>query len=93
MTRALVAVAVLTSIATAQQDHLRERLSQRIPGAPITVALYARNLNTGATIGIRENDPVRTASTIKLPIMLSVFDALARGKSGQAKAVLHWRDA
>ena len=68
-------------LASAQQNPLRDRLRQRIPGAPITVSLYAKNLKTGATVGIGENDPVRTASTIKLPIMLSVFDAVARGKA------------
>ena len=46
-----------------------------------TVTLYAKNLDTGATFGIRETDPVRTASTIKLPIMAAVFDAVAREKA------------
>jgi beta-lactamase class A len=46
-----------------------------------TVTLYAKNLDSGATFGIRETDPVRTASTIKLPIMCAVFDAVARGQA------------
>jgi beta-lactamase class A len=46
-----------------------------------TVTLYAKNLDTGATVGIKEADPVRTASTIKLPIMAAVFDAVASGKA------------
>jgi beta-lactamase class A len=53
----------------------------RIGDFPGTVTLYAKNLDTGATFGIHETDPVRTASTIKLPIMLAVFDAVARGKA------------
>ena len=47
-----------------------------------TVSLYAKNLDTGATVGIRDTDPVRTASTIKLPIMCAVFDA-RRPRAGQ----------
>ena len=41
-----------------------------------------RRISTLApTLGIRESDPVRTASTIKLPILLAVFDAVSRGKA------------
>src|SRR5947209_19980517 len=81
MKHVLLALFALGVLASAQQNPLRDRLRQRIPGAPITVALYAKNLTTGATVGIGESDPVRTASTIKLPIMLSIFDAVARGKA------------
>jgi len=56
-------------------------LHARIAGFQGTVTLYAKNLDTGASIGIREAEPVRTASTIKLPIMLAVFDAVARGQA------------
>src|SRR5579872_260231 len=60
---------------------LQDKLHQRIAGFDGTVSLYAKNLDTGITIGIREADPVRTASTIKLPIMLAAFDAVARGQA------------
>jgi beta-lactamase class A len=60
---------------------LQNAIRERIAAFPGTVSLYAKNLDTGATIGIRETDPVRTASTIKLPIMLAVFDAVARGQA------------
>ncbi len=62
-------------------DQLRARAAQ-FEG---TATLYAKNLDTGATVGIKETDPVRTASTIKLPIMAAVFDAVAAGK-------LQWTD-
>ena len=60
---------------------LKKKISARIAGFQGTVSLYAKNLETGAAIGIRESEPVRTASTIKLPIMLAVFDAVARGEA------------
>jgi beta-lactamase class A len=59
-------------------DTLADSLRVRIGSFPGTVNLYAKNLDTGVAVGIRESDPVRTASTIKLPILLSVFDAVAR---------------
>jgi beta-lactamase class A len=43
--------------------------------------LFARNLDSGKTIGIREDALVRTASTIKLPIVVAVFQAVADGKA------------
>ena len=45
-----------------------------------TVYLYAKNLDTGQTYGLRENERVRTASTIKLPIMAGLFAAAAEGR-------------
>src|SRR5947209_15455565 len=60
---------------------LEESLRARIGDFPGAVSLYAKNLDSGATIGIHDGDPVRTASTIKLPILLSVFDAVARGQA------------
>ncbi len=60
---------------------LAETLEARISGFQGTVSLYAKNLDTGLTVGIRDTDRVRTASTIKLPIMLAVFDAVSRGQA------------
>jgi beta-lactamase class A len=78
MTRFLL-LAMIVSMASAQT--LRQTLQSRIGSFEGAVSLYAKNLDTGATIGIREGDPVRTASTIKLPILLAVFDAVSRGKA------------
>ncbi|MDQ6700644.1 MAG: class A beta-lactamase-related serine hydrolase [Acidobacteriota bacterium] len=63
------------------QTALDQRLKARIAGFQGTVSVYAKNLDTGATVGIHEADLVRTASTIKLPILLTVFDAVERGKA------------
>jgi beta-lactamase class A len=58
---------------------LEQTVRDRIAKFPGSVVIYARNLKTGASFGIRESEPVRTASTIKLPIMAAVFDAVAHG--------------
>lgn len=70
---------VATQLAAAQS--LDKAIRERIAQLPATVSLYAKNLDTGATLGIREAEPVRTASTIKLGIMMAVFDAVARGQA------------
>ena len=60
---------------------LKQAVQARIGDFPGTVWLYAKNLDTGAAFGIRESERVRTASTIKVAIMLAVFDEVARGKA------------
>ena len=46
-----------------------------------TVALYARNLDTGAEVALDADRAVRTASTIKLPIACAVAQQVAVGKA------------
>jgi len=57
-------------------DH---RIRAAIAGFHGATSLYAKNLDSGVTYGIRENEKVRTASTIKLAIMATVFDSIAKG--------------
>ena len=64
---------------------LDEKIHEAISGFTGTVSVYAKNLDTGATYGLRENDPVRTASTIKLPIMTAVAAAVESGRA-------HWTE-
>ena len=45
------------------------------------VWLYARNLDSGKDYGVRQDDKVRTASTIKLPILVAVHAAVEAGKA------------
>jgi beta-lactamase class A len=61
------------------------RVSARI-GAD--VYLYAKNLDTGAEFGWRADEPVRTASTIKLPILCALYEKAARGEVKWDEALL-----
>jgi beta-lactamase class D/beta-lactamase class A len=65
---------------TARQQ-MEARIQTAISAFPGAVSLFAKNLDTGQTFGIRENERVRTASTIKLPIMTAVFSAVAQGRA------------
>jgi beta-lactamase class A len=58
---------------------LDQRVRAKIQGFAGHVSLYAENLDSGAVYGLRENDAVRTASTIKLPIMIECFAEAAGG--------------
>ncbi|HBY58420.1 MAG TPA: hypothetical protein DEH78_01275 [Solibacterales bacterium] len=64
-----------------QAPTLDERVRAAVTGFQGTVSLYAKNLATGAEYGLRADERVRTASTIKLPIMAAVFAAVERGQA------------
>jgi beta-lactamase class A len=73
----LFALAVCGS---ADEPSLQSRVNGKISGFPGTVTLYAKNLRTGSTLGVEGEQPVRTASTIKLAIMTECFAEAAEGK-------------
>ncbi len=53
------------------------------------VGLYAINMKTGETVALAPDEPVQTASVIKLPIMVETFAEVAAGqRSLQDKLVL-----
>mgnify|MGYP000216547197 CR=1 FL=1 len=59
----------------------RTEIRREIESFDGEVFLYARNLSTGQSFGWREDERVRTASTIKLPIMAAVFDKVRKGQA------------
>ena len=71
----------LTLISAVPAQSLQEKIAARIGGFRGSVSLYAENLDTGASFGIRESEPVRTASTIKVAVMAAVFDQVARKRA------------
>lgn len=75
----------LLTLTLTQAASLDEKLSQAIAGFPGTVSIFAKNLDTGATFALRPDDKVRTASTIKLPILCATFNAVQEGR-------LKWTD-
>ena len=87
MTRALsLALAALLTLAqpvAAQREHHDPRLQRELEGAVAgfhgEVGVYVRHLRTGAVAAIAPDDTFPTASMIKVPIMVGVFDAMERG--------------
>jgi len=61
-------------------ETLDEQIHAAISGFPGTVGIFAKNLDSGATYALRADDPVRTASTIKLPILVATFAAAKEAK-------------
>jgi beta-lactamase class A len=52
------------------------------------VALWAKNLTTGETLALEADTPVKTASVIKLAIMIDAFMEVKEGKRGLTDAVV-----
>jgi beta-lactamase class A len=75
----LTAIALLTSFLCAAQS-LDQAIKTKIGGFKGTVTIYAKNLDTGQSYNLNGDQPVRTASTIKLPIMIECFAEFADGK-------------
>jgi beta-lactamase class A len=79
--RAVKLIAGLLLLSAVHAQTLDQAIRKALAAAPGTVFLYAKNLDTGASYGLRGDDKVRTASTIKLPIMVHVFAQVAAGKA------------
>jgi beta-lactamase class A len=52
------------------------------------VSLFAKNLDTEASYGLGADDLVRTASTIKVPIMVEAFAQVASGRTQWTRRVV-----
>jgi beta-lactamase class A len=82
----LIFILLLTTFAPshAQSDKADKKLAKTINSAindfKGKVWIYAKNLDTGKDFSLRADEPVRTASTIKLAILAETFHQVAQGK-------------
>jgi len=61
-------------------NKLEDAVKSKIAGFQGKVSLYARNLKNGRSFSLFGDQPVRTASTIKLAVMVECFAEAAAGK-------------
>jgi beta-lactamase class A len=82
MFRLLLFLLTLTVASAAQpvSEKLADKISAVTAKFSGTVSIFAKNLDTGATFALRPDDKVRTASTIKLPILCATFQAVKEGR-------------
>jgi beta-lactamase class A len=74
-------LALVCAAAAAAESPLAQQIAQRMSATEGKVFLYAKNLDSGAQFGLGADEPVRTASTIKLAVMVHAFDQVAQGKA------------
>ncbi len=79
---------LLMLAAVADTDSLQQRIDSLAAAHRGRVALWAKNLATGQTVAISPDTPVKTASVIKLPIMIEAFLEVKEGKRGLTDSIV-----
>lgn len=81
------------AVAAAQQrDDLPRSLRQRVSEFPGRVGLYVRHLKTGQEVAINADSLFPTASMIKIPITIGIFNKIEKGEL-RYDSVLTYRDS
>jgi beta-lactamase class A len=84
-TLSLIFFLLTLSPAFSQTPEKRPTLDEQVKAAVAPfkgkVSLYAKNLDTGETYSFNGDERVRTASTIKLAVMIEAFARVSEGKS------------
>ena len=77
----VIPLLLLLSISAAAQSTLDDRVKPIVASFKGKVSLFAKNLDTGETYGLNPDERVRTASTIKIAVMIEAFARVAEGKA------------
>jgi beta-lactamase class A len=72
---------ILTSVSSAAQSPLDSRIKKELSTFKGKVSLFAKNIDTGETYALAADERVRTASTIKIAVMVEAFARVAEGKA------------
>ena len=84
-TVSLLILATLTAAGQSRPDQrdtaLTTQLESQIAGYQGKVALYARDMATGKTVAIAADEPVPTASVIKLGILYTALEQIRAGRA------------
>ena len=75
-----LALALLLIAAPAGASDLEDAIRAALEGAPGQSAVAFRDLRTGEEAAVNAAQPAHAASLMKVPVMLSVFDAIERGE-------------
>jgi beta-lactamase class A len=72
---------LLSSFTAQSQTTLDDQVKPIVAAFKGKVSLFAKNLDTGETYGLNPDERVRTASTIKIAVMIEAFARVADGKA------------
>jgi beta-lactamase class A len=80
MTATFAKMLLLAAVATPPDDGLEDRLAALAKAHKGKVAIAFKHLGTGETYSLMGDEPMPTASLIKFPIMVEVYQLVAEGK-------------
>ncbi len=84
----LIFILLLPFVALGQAVPVDDRVRDATRDFRGKIWIYAKNLDTGKTYSLRGDERVRTASTIKLPIMVETYFQVSEGKLNWADEIL-----
>ena len=68
--------------ASAAPTNLESTIRARLDSIAAHTSFYARQLSTGREVDIRADDPMNTASVIKIPVMVMAYQMIMKGLWG-----------
>lgn len=80
-TSLLIVLLISISAAAQTQTSLDDQVKPIVASFKGKVSLFAKNLDTGETYGLNPDERVKTASTIKIAVMIEAFARVAEGKA------------
>jgi beta-lactamase class A len=83
---------VVVSVTIQAQTTLDDQVKPIVASFKGKVSLFAKNLDTGETYGLNPDERVRTASTIKIAVMIEAFARVAEGKAKWTDEVVLTKD-
>ncbi len=89
---------LLTAVASGQTSRpssaasLDAKVTSAIADFKGSISIYAKNLDSGKDYSLHGDEQVRTASTIKMPIMAEAFRQVAEGKAAWADELIVSKD-
>jgi beta-lactamase class A len=75
----LLLLVLLICVPTAAQTRLDDQVKPLVASFKGKVSLFAKNLDTGETYALNADERVRTASTIKIAVMIEAFGRVDKG--------------
>ena len=72
---------LIAGVSVQAQTSLDDQVKPIVASFKGKVSLFAKNLDTGETYGLNPDERVRTASTIKIAVMIEAFARVAEGKA------------
>jgi beta-lactamase class A len=75
-----------------RKPELKPILEKRVENFKGDVGVFVKNLQTGETVEINADTVFPTASMIKVPIMLKIFDRIEKGGLSKDSTLIYYKD-
>lgn len=88
----VLVIAIGTLACSTKTESLESKMQKRVAGFRGDVGIFVKNLKTGEEVAINADSLFPTASMIKVPITIGIFDKIEKGEL-QYDSVLTYRDS